>query len=131
MASRPPADLGDDGRALWSAVVGKYTLTPHEAVLLRSACRHADMIGRLEDLLSAGLIVEGAAGQPRLSAAVTELRQSRLALSRLLTDLALPADVAEDDEPVKLPSPASVRASKAATARHERERRRLARAVGD
>jgi molybdenum-dependent DNA-binding transcriptional regulator ModE len=99
-----------------------------------SACRHADMIHRLEELLSDRLVSAGSAGQPRLSAAVTELRQSRLALSRLLTDLALPVDdVGEDGEavPVKLASPASRRASHAATARHDRDRRRQTRTAGE
>lgn len=129
-----PSDLGTAGRDLWAAVVSVYTLTAHERVMLASACRHADMIARLEDLLADGLVTVGSTGQPRLSAAVTELRQSRLALSRLLTDLALPLDdVGEDGaaEPVKLPSPASRRASHAATIRHDRERRRVARVSGE
>lgn len=130
----PPSDLGDGGRALWDAVIGTYTLAAHEAVMLASACRHADMVARLEDLLADGLVTMGSAGQPRLSAAVTELRQSRLALSRLLSDLALPVDdVGEDGtaEPIKLPSPASRRASHAATIRHDRERRRQTRVSGE
>jgi len=101
--------------------------------MLASACRHADMIARLEDLLADGLVSPGGAGQPRLSAAVTELRQSRLALSRLLADLSLPVDdVGEDGAatPVTLPSPASRRASHAAKARHDRERRRILHSEG-
>ena len=96
-------------------------------MLLRSACSLlADLITRLEALLDESLITAGVQGQPRLNAAVTELRQSRLALSKLLTDLALPADVGEGDEPVKLTSPAAQRASRAATVRHDRARRRVA-----
>lgn len=126
---RTPRNLGPAGRALWHAVTGRYSLAAHELVLLESAARHADMAARLEDLLKDGLLTVGASGQPRLNAAVTELRQSRLALSKLLTDLALPADVDEDSQPITLPSPASRQASKAASIRHERERRRLAHGV--
>ena len=128
-----PHDLGPAGADLWTAVVGTYTLARHEAVMLASACRHADMIARLEALLTEGLVTMGSAGQPRMSAAVTELRQSRLALSRLLTDLSLPVDdVGEDGEhaTIKLASPASRRASHAATIRHDRERRRQTRTEG-
>ena len=125
MASRKP--YGAAGMALWDAVTERYSLTPHESVLLGSACAHADLIARLEEMVAADLTTMGAAGQVRLSAAVTELRQSRLALSKLLTDLALPADVDEDAQPVKLTSPASQRASRAAQVRHDRARRRASR----
>jgi hypothetical protein len=127
-----PHDLGDAGAALWAAVQGTYTLTEYEAVLLASACRHADLIARLELLLADGLVSVGSAGQPRLSAAVGELRQSRLALSRLLTDLALPVDdTGADGRPraVVLPSVASRRASHAAQVRHDRARRRQVRST--
>lgn len=117
--------LGPNGTALWEAVTGSYELAEHEQVLLRSACRHADLIARLEELLRSSLIVKGAAGQDRLSPAVGELRQARLALTKLLTDLSLPIDEAADG--VKLASPASQRASRAAQARHDRARMRAVR----
>jgi hypothetical protein len=40
--------------------------------------------------LADGFVVKGSQGQPRLSAAVTEVRQGRLALARLLAELRLP-----------------------------------------
>ncbi len=119
MGRRTALSAGDRLRA---SVTGRYELADHELVLLDSACAQADMIARLEALLADDLTTRGAAGQVRLSAAVTELRQSRLALSRLLTDLALPPD--EGEQPVKLQSPASRRASRAATYRHTKDRRR-------
>lgn len=118
MARKTTQSAGD---RLRESVIGRFELADHELVLLDSACAQADMIARLEALLATDLTSRGAAGQVRLSAAVTELRQSRLALSKLLTDLALPAD--EGEQPVKLQSPASRRASRAATHRHNRDRR--------
>lgn len=126
MTTTPPM-FGAAGTSLWSAVTERYDLTPHESELLASACAMRDMIARLEALLEESLTTTGSTGQVRLNAAVTELRQHRVALSRLLTDLALPADVDPDSEPVKLPSPASQRASRAAKARHDRDRRRASR----
>lgn len=117
-----PSDLGPDGRALWSAVTGSYDLEPHHGIALGSACRCADMLTRLEFLLAGSLEVVGSTGQLRLNPAVGELRQGRLALSRLLLDLSLPAEVAG---PVVLP-PATLRASRAANVRWARERRAAA-----
>ena len=57
------------------------------------AARQLDDVARLEQLLDTdGLVTTGSAGQPRLSAVVTELRQARLAAARLLDALALPVD---------------------------------------
>jgi hypothetical protein len=59
--------------------------------VLEQACRQADAIAALEaEVEASGLVTRGSAGQPRLSQTVTELRQSRLAVSKLLSDLALP-----------------------------------------
>nr|MDQ3325837.1 hypothetical protein [Actinomycetota bacterium] len=52
-----------------------------------------DDVHRLEQLLEAdGLVATGSTGQPRLSQVVAELRQARLAASRLMDALALPLD---------------------------------------
>lgn len=121
--------FGPSGTALFDAVSGSFDLAGHEVVLLRSACALADTIADLEASLSRdGLVVSGSAGQPRLNGAVGELRQNRLALSRLIADLSLPIDAAGED--VVLRSPASRQASKAARARHDRDRLRVARAGG-
>jgi hypothetical protein len=65
-------------------------------------------------------MVTGSTGQSRLSPAVAELRQHRLALSKLLLDLALPAETVTE---LTRPSAASKQASHAATARWNRQRR--------
>jgi len=69
---------------------------------------------RLEALLAAGgLVIAGSAGQPRLAQAVTEVRQGRLALVRLLDTLRLP----EDDADGQGRSGRQVRAQRAARSR--------------
>lgn len=108
-----PSGLRPAGRRLWRQVVADFDGSPHELALLALACRQADDVAALEDLIASdGLVVEGSAGQPRLNAAVTEVRQGRLALAKLLDQLALPAD---DDRAGR--SPASRKAQKAARAR--------------
>jgi hypothetical protein len=116
---RQPSDLDKSGKALWAAVTKLYDLEPHHGLALASACRCADMVARLEDLLSGSLLVMGSVGQVRLDPAVAELRQHRLALSKLLTDLALPAETVAE----LAPSAASNKASKAASVRWNRQKR--------
>jgi hypothetical protein len=116
---KQPTDLGKSGKALWSAVTGLYDLEPHHEIALASACRHSDMVTRLEGLLTDSLMVTGSMGQSRLSPAVAELRQHRLALSKLLMDLALPAETVAE----LAPSAASNKASKAASVRWNRQKR--------
>jgi hypothetical protein len=62
-----------------------------ELALLDLARRQADDIATLEEQLSAeGVSVTGSMGQTRLNPIFSELRQQRLALSRLLHDVKLP-----------------------------------------
>jgi hypothetical protein len=68
-------------------------LDARELAILRRAAKQADDNAALERAIKRdGLMIEGAAGQPRLNAAQTELRQGRLALARMLGQLALPAE---------------------------------------
>lgn len=111
-APKAPAGLGRAGRALWRRLTGRYEFTVGELLIVEQAARQADLVADLEAALERdGLVVLGSQGQPRLNAVATELRQSRLALGRLLGDLRLPT---EDDRPM---SAASLRARHAALAR--------------
>ena len=90
-AQRAPRNLDTAGRRLWQSVVADYELDARELATLAAACKQADQNAQLEALLEAqGLVTEGSNGQPRLSAVVTEVRQGRLALGRLLDGLTLP-----------------------------------------
>jgi hypothetical protein len=103
MADAPtrPRNLGKAGADLWKRITGAYVIDVYEAPLLAAACRQADDVARLEEIIASdGVIVKGSTGQPRLSGAVTEVRQGRLALAKLLGELRLPADEGDDDRPM-------------------------------
>lgn len=118
----PPRSLRTAGKRTWKALLSDlrdgWELTNRELELLRNACAQADLTADLEAALKeTGLVVEGAAGQKRLNAAATELRQSRLALARLLSEIPIPD---EDGEPPV--SPSSRRAREAANSRWSRKK---------
>ena len=93
-APKPPPELEEAGRKLWGGVLDD---APEHAILdartlsiLGTACAQADQNAALENALKEdGLTVRGAAGQSRLNAAATELRQGRLALAKLLDQVRL------------------------------------------
>lgn len=120
---RPPAGLGKAGLALWRELTaapregGELVFSPAEVVTLRLACRQADDVARLEELLDEeGPVVKGSKGQPKLSTVPAELRLQRAALARLVAALALPQDGQERGL-----TPTQRRAQKAANARWERQ----------
>ena len=118
-----PKGLTAAGRALWRAVVGDYDLDAAELVILTAACRQADDVALLEATIADnGATVTGSQGQPRLNAALTEVRQGRIALAKLLAELRLPSD--EDEGAGR--SPAAVRARAAAQVRWAGHNRRRA-----
>lgn len=121
MTESHPAGLRDAGRNLWAAIADDFELDQREQALLATACRQADDVANLEALLAAeGLSVPGSKGQPRLSAVVSELRQGRLALAKLLDALKLPAEAKPETE-------ASARARKAVNTRWDLARQRAVR----
>ncbi|MFG1755931.1 P27 family phage terminase small subunit [Streptosporangium sandarakinum] len=120
MQERKPADLGEAGSALWDRLTDELVFDCWEAEILAAACRQRDDIALLERVIaSEGVITTGSQGQPRLSAVVTEVRQSRLALAKLLAELRLPSD----DDDGKAMNGASRRAQAAANTRWARKRR--------
>ncbi len=94
---KPPSGLAARGRAFWSQAVDTYELTESELALLVEVCRLMDECEALREAIATeGTTVAGSRGQPRVHPALGELRQHRLALGRLLSQLALPD---EDDTP--------------------------------
>ncbi len=78
---------------MWRRLTGKYEFDLREEAVLEAACAQVDNIVELDKaLVKAGVVVLGSQGQPRLNPVVTELRQARIALTRLLGDLQLPSD---------------------------------------
>jgi hypothetical protein len=115
-------DLRDAGRALWDAVHAdlgaEWRFDARELAVLEAACKQADLVADLEAAVGRdGLTVLGASGQPRLNGAVTELRQGRVALARLLGDIRLP------NEDGNASTVTTERARRAAEARWSRDRR--------
>lgn len=92
--SRPrrPTGLGTTGRRFWNRVMADYdNLRADEAVVLEHACRVLDTIARLDAALAdAPLTVRGSVGQERENPLLSEVRQQRMALSRLVRQLDLP-----------------------------------------
>ena len=118
-----PPGLAGAGTALWVRLAATFDLAEHEAALLETCCHQADDVAALEALIAEqGLTVAGSAGQPRLNPAVPEVRQGRLALGKLLGQLALPD---EDDRPM---TASSRIAQRAANVRWDRRRHEQARA---
>ncbi len=119
---RAPSDLLKSGRALWRETVQAWELTPAEQRVLVEACRTADEL----DMIRAAIresppTVEGSKGQPRPSPLWEEARRHREQLARLFAALKLPAEVAEVAAGGS--SVTSIRASRAANARWDAQRR--------
>ena len=90
---KPPTGLGPAGRKLWNDLAGAFDLEDHELPMLAAAARQADDISALEKAIARdGVTVEGSAGQPRLNGAVSEVRQGRLALAKILGSVAWPTE---------------------------------------
>jgi hypothetical protein len=87
---RAPAGAGRAGRALWAGVCDSFELGPHELLILKEACRVADVCEDLAAVVARdGAMLEGSEG-PRLHPALRELRAERLCLSRMLVSLRMP-----------------------------------------
>jgi uncharacterized protein with von Willebrand factor type A (vWA) domain len=88
---KSPEGLEKAGKRVWRAILTEFDLDERELLVLEQAARQADAVAALEaEIVDSGLLSRGSRGQTRLSPSVTELRQSRLALSKLLGELALP-----------------------------------------
>ncbi len=118
---KPPASLGRAGRALWRDVRQTYGITDHDGRILEAACATADVLDHLDRVVaSEGVMSTGSKGQPVVHPAVQEARQQRLALGRLLAQLALP-DLDQSGEVIR--SPRQLRAQRAAQERWRQHRR--------
>jgi hypothetical protein len=111
---RIPTGLEASGKALWYAMTADFDAEPWEIAILTAAARQADDVARLERLIVRdGATVLGSAGQARLHPAISELRQGRLAVGKLLAQLHL----VDEPETGMGRSPRSRRASHAANTR--------------
>lgn len=95
-----PKGLGNSGRSLWHSVLKAmpegWELDERELALLGVACRQRDDLAKLEAAIKRdGAMTTGSKGQPVVHPAIPEARQARLAIGRLLGEIALPDEVAE------------------------------------
>ena len=98
-----PVGLGVAGARLWRQVSGDFDLRADETVLLGAACTTLDTIARLvAAMIGAPLVVKGSLGQEREHPLLSELRQQRLTVARLLRQL----DLLDVDEMAHLRSAA-------------------------
>lgn len=110
-----PAGLADAGAALWAALTKDYEFRPDELRVLRDACFEADLISAMEaEMVGAPFTVKGSQGQPVANPMLSELRQHRALLERLLRGLSLP------DEDGRAAGARSTSARDAANARWKR-----------
>ena len=117
---KPPKGLESAGKALWRAIVSdlpsNFEFSARELRQLELAARQADAVAGLEAAIDReGIVTRGSRGQQRLNPLVAEARQGRLAVSRLIGELALP-DTGSD-----LQKSSSKRSSRAAHARWGKE----------
>jgi hypothetical protein len=97
---RKPTGLSPKSGRFWAEVVRDFDLRPDEVVILSEACRVMDIVEQLDKALRGQpLTVPGSAGNIREHPLLSEARQQRLALSRLLRQLDLPE--AEDVAAIK------------------------------
>lgn len=113
--SKAPTGLSTSTAAFWRKITGTYELRGDELRVLEDACREMDLIERMEkELRKAGakLVVAGSMGQPTANPLLTEVRQHRAVLARLLGSLKLP-----DEDDLAVPASRSTSARAAANAR--------------
>jgi hypothetical protein len=116
---RTPANLSAAGRKLWRAMVNEFELEDHELALLEAACRQADDLAALEQLIrDDGMKVQGSTGQERLHPAIAEARLARQSLDRLMARFKLPG--AEDPATGQPGRPLSARGRQAQAAANKR-----------
>jgi phage terminase small subunit len=111
---RPPSTpkgLDLTGKRMWKRIISAYELRPDEQILLESACKTADLVIRLESAMEGQpLVVKGSMGQAREHPLLSEARQQRGLLARLLAQMKLPD---EDLPSVSLRSEQARHAAKA------------------
>ena len=87
-----PAGLGSSGAGLWTSVTNQFELEAHEQKLLREACRTTDSIDALQAAVDRDGVLSTSPQGLRAHPGLVELRQQRMALTKLLAALAIPSE---------------------------------------
>ena len=86
-----PSGLDLPGKRLWRRITGAYELRVDEMVVLEQAAKVSDTLALLEDgMKGQDLIVTGSMGQAREHPLLSEARQQRALLGRLVAQLKIP-----------------------------------------
>jgi hypothetical protein len=114
----PPSDLVPRGRGrrFWCATTRGFELSGPELEILAEAARTLDELDALREAVAAtGTTTEGSRGQPVVNPALSEMRQARAELRRLLEMLSLPDDAQDSGKAIT--GARSARAAKASRTR--------------
>lgn len=117
---KPPSDLVPRGRGrrFWIATMKLFELSGPELEILAEAARTLDELDALRDSVTAeGVTTLGSRDQVVVNPALSEMRQTRAELRRLLEMLSLPDP--EQDSGKAVTGARSARAAKAAKTRWE------------
>jgi hypothetical protein len=115
---KPPSDLTPRGRGrrFWIATMKVYDLTGPELEILAEAARGLDELDGLRETVAAtGTTTTGSRGQVVVNPALSEMRQARAELRRLLEMLSLPDPEQESGKGIT--GARSARAAKASRTR--------------
>jgi hypothetical protein len=99
-AQRAPLGLKMSGKRLWNRVAGPFELEQHEMSVLLQACRTADLLDRLQEVIDAGEVIVSSSQGPRANPAAVEFRQQALSFAKLMASLRIPV---EDDDETRIP----------------------------
>ena len=89
--ARAPRGLGSRGKKFWHKVMAEIDFNEAETELLVEVCRSLDSLDQLYETVSVhGPMVKGSAGQIVINPAVSEARQQRIVLHRLMAALEIP-----------------------------------------
>src|SRR5205809_1219299 len=99
---KAPAHLSRRMKSYWREIVGEFLLAPHQIELLRRGCEAADRADEARRIVEReGLTVTDRYGQTKPHPAVNIERDARLAIARLIRELALSPE--EPEEPHSRP----------------------------
>jgi hypothetical protein len=90
--SRCPVGLRTGGKRLWRQVTDEFELGEHETAVLLQACRVADLLDRLQDVIDTSDVVVSSPQGVKTHPAVVEFRQQALTLAKCMTSLRIPLD---------------------------------------
>ncbi len=91
-ALRAPRGLKSGGARLWRQVLSDFELGEHEQAVLLQACRIADVLDRLQEVIDSGEVVVSSPQGTKANPAIVEFRQQAVTLAKCMASLRIPID---------------------------------------